>query len=177
MTDTGPTDPSLYVVDTNIWIGLIYLTPTLLPDLWHRLERLASDGRIAIPEEVVRETHPTHHPGRWVRDHPALHRPTAPIWDLAHEIADRYPDLARVQFATSWADPFLVSQAIAEKNQAGLWSREVVVVSNERSHLPRIAVPDACLLEGVRCLNLEEWFIEENWRFVIAPQEDQPARG
>jgi len=164
------TDPPLYVVDTSIWIGLVPFTPTLLPDLWTRLEGLAAEARIAIPEEVLRETHPTHHVGLWVRNRPHLHRPTAPIWDIAHEIADRYPDLVRVGLKTSWADPFLIAQAISERRRGEerLWSREVVVVTGERSHLPRIAIPDACAAEGLPCVNLEGWLRMEGWRIVIA---------
>lgn len=168
LTDPGPTDPPLYVIDTSIWISLVPFTPTLIPDLWARIDGLAADTRIVIPEEVVRETHPTHHVGRWVRDHPQLHRPTTPVWDLAHEIADRCPDLVRVGFKTSWADPFLVAQAVAERrNQTGLWSREVVVVSAERSHAPRMAIPDACAGEGILCVNLEDWFAKEGWDIAI----------
>jgi hypothetical protein len=76
-----------------------------------------------------------------------------------------------VGFPKSFADPFLVAQALAERDHAGLWAGEVVVVSSERSHAPRMSVRDACLGEGLRCLNLEEWFAEENWRIMITPQK------
>ena len=56
-----------------------------------------------------------------------------------------------------------------EKRQrdAGMWPCDVVVVTNERSHLPRVAIPDACAAEGIPCVDMLGWFRMEGWTFSV----------
>jgi hypothetical protein len=161
-------------VDTNIWIGLGPFTPTFLPDLWAALEDMATNGRIVVPEEVVREVHVTHHATKWMHTRTALHRPTIPVWDTACLIADRYPSLVKIGHSTSWADPFLIATAMVEQRNyiPTLWQEGVpehVVVSAEQRKAGRIAIPDACDAEGILCLDFEQWMGKEGVRFGRVP--------
>ena len=165
-----PTKP-VYVVDTNIWVGLVPFTPTLLPDLWKLLAGLADAGRLVVPEEVVRETFPTAHATRWLHDRKDIQRPTAPVWETACQIADRYPSLVKRGQPSSWADPFLIATATVEKrnSDATLWPRNYVVVTNEKRKAGRIAIPDSCDAEGIPCVDMEGWFALEGWKFGVEP--------
>lgn len=146
-------------------------TPTFLPDLWAALEDMANARRIIVPEEVVRETRPTHHATRWVHARPHLHRPTAPVWDDARVIADKYPALVKLGHPLSWADPFLIATAVVERRQyvPTLWEPEppdFVVVTLEERKAGRIAIRDACDAEGIPSANFEEWMANERVAFV-----------
>ena len=48
-----------------------------------------------------------------------------------------------------------------------MWPCGVVVVTNERSHLPRVAIPDACAAEGIPCVDMLGWFRMEGWTFSV----------
>src|SRR5262245_47879396 len=139
----------IYVVDTSIWIGLGPFTPTLLPDLWKMLDTLSTEGRIVVPEEVVRETAVSHHATKWMHAQKHLHRPTLPVWDTAQVIADRYPSLVKIGQPSSWADPFVIATAVTAKAAfvGTLWEPEppeYIVVTGEQRKPGRIAIPDAC---------------------------------
>jgi hypothetical protein len=138
-----------------------------VPGVWARLDGLVAAGRLIIPQEVVVELQPYWHAlDRWVRDQAGCHWSTVDLWPMASTIADRYPDLVgytKFKWA-SGADPFVVAAAIIERDKPVLIPREAIVVSSERNHGPsRIGIRDACDAEGIRCLNIEEWFTHERW--------------
>ena len=162
-----PSGPKpIYVVDSSVWLDL--RTILLVPGAMQFLERLVEEQRLQVPEEVVREIHPQGGDiGKWVNGQKGCHRDTLSLWDLAIEVANRYPDLVDYS-KKNGADPFVVACALAERNQQnvgfGFASSEVVVVASERSHLPRVAIPDACRREGLQCVNITGWFELENYR-------------
>lgn len=146
-------------------------TPSFLPDLWTAMQVMATEGRIVVPEEVVREVRHTHHATEWVHARAHLHRPTVPVWDLARVIADRYPSLVKLGHPQSWADPFLIATAIAERRNyvSTIWepdAPEAVVVTLEERKPGRIAIRDACDAEGIQSANFEEWMAMEEIVFV-----------
>lgn len=161
--------PALYVVDTSVWIDLVPFRPPIFVTLWARIEALVTDGRLVVPEEVDHELNPSpDQPAQWVHDHPQIHRSTAESWERAREVADRYPALVNLAKPRGTADPFVVAVAIEERERAdaGLWPREVVVVTNETSRLPgRVAIPDACAGYGIRSVDMYGWFSAEGWSF------------
>jgi hypothetical protein len=160
--DDGRPRP-IYVVDTSVWLDLRAIL--FLPGAQEFLDRLVAEGRLAVPEEVVNEVYPSGGEiGKWLNARRECHRATVPLWDLACEIADRYPDLIDLQ-KKNGADPFVVACAVREKQaqEAILFGAEVAVVAQERSHLPRIAIPDACRAEDIACVNVTGWFKMENY--------------
>jgi hypothetical protein len=161
--------PALYVVDTSVWIDLVPFRPAVFVTLWARIEVLATDGRLVVPEEVDRELNPSpDQPAIWVHDRPHIHRSTTGLWDRAREVADRYPALVNLAKPRGSADPFVVALAIdeRERSESGLWPRDAVVVTNETSHLPsRVALPDACAGYGIRSVDMYGWFAAEGWSF------------
>jgi hypothetical protein len=63
------------------------------------------------------------------------------------------------------ADCFVIAAALVERDLPVLMPREVIVVASERKHGPsRIAIPDACIGEGLRPMTVNEWFENEGWR-------------
>ena len=100
----------IYVVDTSVWINLVPFRHTLIPSLWERMDRLVTDGRLIVPEEVDRELQPTDdRPARWLHDRPQIHRSTESLWSRACEVADRYPALVNLAKPRGTADPFVVA--------------------------------------------------------------------
>lgn len=160
---------SVYVVDTNVWIDLVPFRPSVFPTLWERIQGLADDGRLLIPEEVIRELLPSQqHTCEWLRQRPELMRPTADSWDVAREVADRFPQLVNLAKPRGSADPFVAALGIEETARQGgmLFGNDVVVVTNERSHLPgRAAIPDACDAFGIDWVDMYGWFEREGWEF------------
>jgi hypothetical protein len=160
--DDGRPKP-IYIVDASVWLDL---RPILyLPGAQAFLDRLVAEGRLIVPQEVVKEIHPKGGAiGSWLNGQKVCHRATVPMWSLACEIADRYPDLIDLE-KKNGADPFVIACAVREKQaeDAILFGAEVVVVAQERSHLPRVAIPDACAAEGIKCVNITGWFEMENY--------------
>jgi Domain of unknown function (DUF4411) len=135
--------------------------------MWARLDRLMDEGRIIIPREVVDEVGLHGDPlDQWVHDHREAHYATEGVWDEASRIANAYTDLVDRRKKID-ADAFVVATALVEKADRALrmFEGEVIVVSEERSKLPsKVSIRDASNLEGIRCLNLNEWFEEEDVR-------------
>jgi hypothetical protein len=135
------------------------------------MEDMAKNGRLIVPEEVVREVRVSHHATTWMHDRTHMHRPTLPVWDDARAIADKYPSLIKIGQPTSWADPFLIATAMVERRQfvRTLWEPvppDYVVVTAETRKPGRIAIRDACDAEHIPSANFEEWMDLEGVRFV-----------
>lgn len=152
----------IYVIDTSVWLNL--RTILAIPGMWARLDRLMDEGRIIIPREVVDEVGLHGDPlDQWVHDHKEAHYATEDVWDEASRIANAYPDLVDRRKKID-ADAFVVATAVIENADRAtrMFEGEVIVVSNERSKLPsKVSIRDASNFEGIRCLNLTEWFEEE----------------
>jgi hypothetical protein len=132
------------------------------------MDQLVTEGRLLVPEEVVREVYPSDdHAAQWIHERSTAHRATVGTWSTACTIADRYPDLVNLAKPRGAADPFVVALALDEREKTAnsLWRSEVHVVTNERSHRPRIAIPDACDEEGIPCVDMYGWFDVEGWEF------------
>jgi hypothetical protein len=160
--DDGDPKP-IYVVDTSVWLD--FRAILLLPGAQEFIDRVVTEGRLVVPQEVVKEVYPNGGAiGRWLNGQKTCHRATAPMWPLSCEIADKYPDLIDLE-KRNGADPFVVACAIREQEaQRGLmFEAKVVVVAQERSRLPRVAIPDACNSEGIECVNITGWFRMENY--------------
>jgi kynureninase len=77
---------------------------------------------------------------------------------LAH-IMGAYPRLVDTVKGRSECDPFVIALARS-------YSKKLIVISQENSgkkNSPKI--PDVCLAEGIKCLNLVEFIEAEDWRF------------
>lgn len=156
-------EPPAYVVDTSAWVNLRKVM--VVPGLWARLDALVVAGRLIIPWEVCVELDRVDPDplDKWVRAQAGCHRDTAGLWDSAQTIADKYPDLVNYAKKGS-ADCFVIAAAIIERDTPVLLPCECIVVADEVRHAPgRIAIPDACDLERLRCMNVTEWFTNEGW--------------
>lgn len=155
--------PPAYAVDTSAWVDLRKVM--VVPGLQARLDALVVEGRLLIPWEVCVELDPYPDPlDKWVHAQETCHRDTVELWNLAHTIADKYPDLVNYAKPKGSADCFVIAAAIIERDTPVLMPHEVIVIASERSHAPgRISIPDACAAEGLRCMNVSEWFTNEGW--------------
>jgi hypothetical protein len=162
-----PSSSPLYVIDTSSLIQLQPLLRRTFGLLWNRMDQLADAQRAVVPEEVQRELGDDEAEAqvRWLRDHPAIVRGTAELWDRARLVANRYPDLVDLAKPGS-GDPFVIALALAEReqHQATLWPRPVIVVAEEHSKRPsKVAIPDACDDYGLRVVRLQGLFDSEGW--------------
>lgn len=159
--------PPSHVIDTSALIDLQEWYPrNTFPSLWDALEEAAKDGRLRCPREVLRELekkNPDLHD--WVKRN-GIDVPDAVTVDLAKKAAAidaKYPDLKKGRRRSTpnprSADPWVVALAVSEK---------ATVVSNERPRPNAQSVqqiPDACRLEGTRCVTLTEFFRDLGLRF------------
>jgi hypothetical protein len=111
-----------------------------------------------------------------VHESNGAHRPTeGPVWDLASQLADEFPDLVdTTKTGECDADAYVIATAIIEKQvrAKGMFPCEVVVVTREKNKLPgKTSIRDACDARKVPCVNLEEWFEMEEMRFGPATPE------
>jgi len=166
----APSQLPIYVLDTSSLITLQALKRRNFGLLWGRLDGLADNRRVLVPEEVQRELgdEDDEEPVVWLRDHRGIVVSTADVWDRSREIADRYTNMGLVDLAkpNGSADPCLIALALEERDRqrATLWECPVVVVTQERRKRPsKVGIPDACDDYDLAVINLQGLFDSEGW--------------
>ena len=166
----APSPRPIYAIDTSSFIILQPMRRRTFGLLWSRMDALADDGRLLVPEEVQRELGGDHteEPVAWLRDHPGIIVPTAALWGRAKEVANRYKDQGLVDLAKPGgsADPYLIALGLEERDRqrATLWECPVIIVTQERRKRPsKVGIPDACDDYGLRSVPLQGFFDSEGW--------------
>ena len=159
----------LYLLDANVLItaanGLFQLDR--VPQFWSWLERMGTDGRIAVPVEIWEEFKDGQDLlGAWARTPSTksallLNEEAQPR--LVSEVVARgyADDLDDTEIAEVGRDPFLISYAYAAEAERAVVTGEASRPGRRRG---RRKVPDVCLDLGVRCLNVVELINELDFR-------------
>ncbi len=151
-----------YVFDTSslleAWIRSY--PPDLFPGLWERMDALARDGDLLVPDEVLNELKAKHDDLlAWVKDRAdAMVVPAsrAVMLEVQAILAD-HPHLTMTGTGRGRADPFVIALAAI---------RKCPVVTQEQggtARKPRI--PYVCGEQGVRCMTILDMIRAEGWQF------------
>lgn len=149
----------LYLLDANVLIasanGLYQVDR--VPQFWEWLERMGTQGRIAVPIEIWEEFRDGRDRlGEWsrtrsVKDSLILREEADPAV-VSEVVARGYaPDLDDTEIAEVGRDPFLISYAYASTTDRTVVTGEISRPGRQRG---RRKVPDVCSDLGVRCLDL-----------------------
>ena len=151
----------IYCLDANVLIQAWqkYYAPDLCPDYWDILNKLGSQGRIFIPEEVKNEiVVPTEKGKReddlskWlIRSSIPVHKPTEEVikcWQRILQANPLHKLLVDNIKGRSLADPWVISHALNIK-------ATVVTKENLETALnaKRIKIPNVCENMGIRWID------------------------
>jgi len=147
-----------YCIDTSALIDLWRrkYPPDVFRSLWGSFENLINQGLIAAPKEVLRELEKRDDELlRWAKQHHSIFID----FDTNQErelklILAKFPDMVDYLSDSPQADPFIV--ALAK-------SIDWLVVSSESPGINKI--PTVCAAFGIKCIQLLEFFREQNWSF------------
>jgi predicted nucleic acid-binding protein len=134
--------------------------PDIVPDLPEMLHSLVVEGRLLIPEDVVKELAKKDDDlTAWVKAQAEAIVPLdEAIQEAATEILARFPRLIESRSGRSGADPFLVATAKV---------RNAMVVTGEEfaNSLEKPRIPDVCKALSIRCGRFVDIIRGEKWRF------------
>jgi predicted nucleic acid-binding protein len=149
-----------YVIDTCAIIDLWHQYPrSTFTSLWARVEKLAQEGRLVCPGQVLSELRrKDDEASDWLEKKKRLivSREDVPVWNLAHRIAAANPGFVDYSRTIPQADPYVVALA----KSLG-WA---VVTSERTKGFGAVNIPSVCRKESIPCLNLLEFFARESWR-------------
>lgn len=148
-----------YVIDSGAIIDLWrQYPPRTFGSLWQRLEKLAREGRLACPKEVLAELRrKDDEASDWIesRQQLLLVREDAKIWTAAAKIANDHLGLVKPEKVGPQADPFVIALAKL---------RGWAVVTSEKSRgFGAVNIPSVCHSESVRCMTVLDLFEAEGW--------------
>jgi predicted nucleic acid-binding protein len=150
-----------YVIDTCAIIDLRhqYASSTFV-SLWTRIERLAQEGRLLCPGQVLAELRrKDDDASEWLEKRKTMIvvKEDVAVWNLAQRISTANPGFIDHDRTNPQADPYVVALA----KSLG-WA----VVTSERSKgFGAVNIPSVCRKESVPSLTLIEFFEKEGWRF------------
>lgn len=134
--------------------------PDIFESLWDRVEGLASEGRLLVPEEVYAELGHHHDAAyAWMKERKdALVVPTdAGIAMKVRGVLAASPRLVMEGSTRNRADPFVVATAEL---------RGSAVVTGERGGTERSPkIPSVCRDRGIPCMTFLEMVQVEGWSF------------
>jgi hypothetical protein len=151
-----------YCIDSS---GLLdgwrrYYPPDILPDLPELLEALVVDGRLLIPEEVVRELKKKDDElTAWVKKNKAAVVPLdGDIQEAVTHILGKFMRLVDTRAGRSGGDPFLIATAQV---------RGAMVITGEdfSNNLQKPRIPDVCQAIDVPCGKFIDIIRIEKWVF------------
>lgn len=158
-----------YCIDASSLIKLKQDFPrTVFPTVWERIEGLVSDGRLFAPIEVFNEIEKDDILGSWAKQRKTMFRPLDQAQaDLAKEIVNDFPGLAKPGRFGPAADPFVVALTFLEneKQVKGLFDSPTrcIAVTDEGGGPQQI--PAACRARKLTCVSLVGLFQNEGWVF------------
>ncbi len=151
----------IYCLDANVLIQSWqkYYSPELCPDYWNILNKLGTDGRIFIPEEVKNEIVVTDDKekieddlSKWLkRSSIPVHKPTEQVikcWQTILQANPLHKHLVDNVKGRSLADPWVISHALNI-------GATVVTKENFETALntKRIKIPNVCENMGIRWID------------------------
>jgi len=149
-----------YVIDTCAIIDLWHqYPPKTFAGLWTRIDSLAVAGRLLCPGQVLAELRKKDdEAASWLEERKTriVTKEDVQVWNLGQKIASAHKGLVKPSKFSPQADPFVI--ALAKKLG---WT---VVTSERTKGFGSVNIPRVCRKESVPCLNLLEFFANENWR-------------
>jgi hypothetical protein len=152
----------IYCLDTS---GLLdgwkrHYPIDVFPDLPDKLEQLADDGRLIVPEDVLHELEKKDDELRnWAKKLSNAVVPLdEPVQEAALQILGKFQRLVDTRSGRSGADPFLIATAQV---------RGAMVITGEEAsnNLDKPRIPDVCRALGVPCGKLLDLIRREQWTF------------
>lgn len=157
----------MYIFDTSSFSQIFKsYYPERFPSLWERFNRLIECKNIVsvkeVFEEIENESNVPNWSREWIKDRKGLFHPPSEdeatfvkqIFQVEH-FQQLLQKKQRIK-SKPLADPWLVAKAKVEQG----------ILVTEEAHKPNAArIPNVCEHFGVRCMNLEGFMEEENWRF------------
>lgn len=156
-----------YVFDTNVF-RQIYASyyRDIFPSLWDNLEPLLRNGTISSTSVVLSELT---YQGlaqdglSWLRSRPGLFPPTTRdegnflrrIYAVEH-FRQQNIGVRELYKGGNHADPYIVARAEL---------LDAAVVTQETYKVHSAKIPNICEYFGIRCIKLDEFMIDQNWKF------------
>jgi hypothetical protein len=151
----------IYCLDANVLIQAWqkYYAPDICPDYWEILNKLGSQGRIFIPEEVKNEIIVTDDEekteddlSKWLkRSTIPIHKPTEQVikcWQNILQANPLHKLLVDNIKGRSLADPWVISHAL-NKNATVVTKENLEIAMNTK----RIKIPNVCANMGIRWID------------------------
>lgn len=152
----------IYCLDANVLIQAWqkYYSPELCPDYWDILNKLGSERKIFIPEEVKNEIVVTEDKEKTEDDLSKwLKRSTIPVHKLTEEVIKCWQTILQANplhkllvdnvKGRSLADPWVISHAL--KNNATVVTKEspIIAISAKKP----VTIPNVCDNMGIRWID------------------------
>lgn len=157
-----------YCIDTNVLINCWYFwyPPDSHPTFWKGLEKLATEGRLGFPSQVLEELSVQDDDlYQWCKDREDLFtlNSSDEMESLVAELINKYPDFSGVDVGIghSYADVYVIAQGITNN------MRVVSMEKMDGTHNPRkFKIPHICGFENVKCIQPHEIIRLEGWIFT-----------
>ena len=137
-----------------------YYPPDVFPSLWEKLDELIEKGELAATEEVLIELGKKDDDVyKWAKDREFMFVPlNEEIQFSLKNILIKYKKLVGETKNRSSADPWVI--ALAQINNCS-----VITAEKPRGNLNKPKIPDVCRALNIPCINLLQFFREQNWIF------------
>lgn len=163
-----------YVFDTSSIRSLQHFYPRVFRSIWDGLEALVSQGQLISTREVLNELERqavSDDVLHWIADHRAIFRTpntdelrfVATIFQVPHFQA-LIGQQQRLK-GTPVADPFVIACA---KVHGGILVTEEGWMRSSKALTPKpnaAKIPNVCAHFGIRCIDLEEFMHQQDWKF------------
>jgi len=147
-----------YCIDTSALIDLWRrkYPPDVFRSLWGNFENLINQSLVIAPKEVLRELEKRDDELlKWAKLHHLIFRDFDANQERELRLVEaKFPEMVDYLSDSPQADPFIVALA----KSIG-WQ----VVSSESPGINKI--PTVCAALGIKCIQLLEFFREQNWSF------------
>ncbi len=156
----------IYIIDTSSLIEMKDKYPIdIFPTIWEKMEELYKNNRLIAPLEVKKEIRDDELKN-WIRNKKDMFiSPDDIQLEKVKDILDKFPSLVKSEKPQpEEADPWLIALAIRKKEEAGIFSKDYIIVTEESRRKPK-KLPAVANHYGIECINLIELFRKEGWRF------------
>ena len=159
----------LYCIDTSSLVDLWrWRPPKQHKKVWAQIDDLIDQKRLVAPKMVLEElARQDDDLLRWARERKRglFRRTTQGLVTLAHRIINDFPRLVDPDQPFDSADPFIVALATLEAKSRALFSKEVVVITEEKYAPGSHRIPEVCASYGLKYLTVHQMFLFERWTF------------
>lgn len=156
----------MYCIDTSALLQAWRrdYPPDIFKSVWDQVDRLANDGRLSSPDEVLYELkRGGDEIYSWAEARKFIFKkPDAQVVDVVKYLVHRYRDKKFVPSISPdgfWADPYIIAMA----KVYGL-----IVVTGEKPAGPnskKVKIPDVCQDLHIEWINFLELIRREGWKF------------